>query len=149
MDRKSNMEPDKTISKTINITATPAKIWNALTNPELIKLWMSDAELEIISGWVIGSPIILKTNLNGKHEFKGKILQMEPGKIFQYSSWSKISRLPDIPENYSLIEFRLTPMENQTSLSVTHSNLIAKAAVEHSNYYWNIALELIRRLVER
>ena len=143
------MEAGKTVNKTISIKAASATIWNALTNPELIKLWMSDAELEIISGWVTGSPIIFKTNLNGKHEFKGKILQLEPGKVFQYSSWSKISRLPDIPENYSLIEFRLIPTENQTILSVTHSNLIAKAAVEHSNYYWNVALELIRRLVEK
>ncbi|MEJ0104533.1 MAG: SRPBCC domain-containing protein [Bacteroidota bacterium] len=87
--------------------------------------------------------------MNGKHEFKGKILQLEPGKLFQYSSWSKISKLPDKPENYSLIEFRLTPMEDQTTLSVTHSNLIAKAAVEHSNFYWNVALGLIRRLTEQ
>jgi len=143
------MESVNTITKTINIKATPSEIWNALTKPDMIKQWMSDAETEIISDWKTGSPIIFKMNLNGKHEYKGKILQWDPGKIFQYSSWSKISRLPDKPENYTLIEFRLTPMENRTSLSITHSNLIAKAAVEHSNYYWNIALELIRRLIEK
>ncbi|MEJ0104532.1 MAG: SRPBCC domain-containing protein [Bacteroidota bacterium] len=48
------MEPGKIISKIINIKATPARVWNTLTNPDLIKRWMSDAELEIISGWVTG-----------------------------------------------------------------------------------------------
>ncbi|WP_428660385.1 SRPBCC family protein [Runella sp.] len=142
------MESVKTVSKSIRINAPASRVWAILTDPDRIKVWMSEAEINIITDWVVGSPIIFQSNVNGKHEYKGVILQLEPEKVFRYSSWSKISRLPDQPENYSLIEFRLTPMENQTTLTVTHSNLIAKAAIEHSNFYWNGTLEIIRQLTE-
>jgi uncharacterized protein YndB with AHSA1/START domain len=141
------MESNKIISKTITINATTSKIWNCLTTPALIKLWMSDTEMKIISDWVIGSTIIFETTVNGK--YKGKILLLEPEKVFKYTSYSKVFRLPDEPENYSIIEFKLVPLKDQTILSITHSNLLAETAVEHSNFYWNVALENIRKLSEQ
>ena len=143
------MEFDKTISKTITINATTSKVWNYLTKPELIKLWMSDAEMEITSDWITGSKIIFQTTVNGKQEYKGKILRFELEKVFEYTSYSEIFRLPDISENYSIIEFRLTPLKNQTTLSITHSNLVAETAIEHSNFYWNGALHNIKKLIEK
>jgi uncharacterized protein YndB with AHSA1/START domain len=136
------------VSKTIIINAPASKVWDTLTKPKLMKLWMSDGEIEIISDWKIGSPFVIHSNVNGKHEYKGEILQLELVKVFQYSSWSKISKLPDTSENYSLIEFKLEPYENKTTLSITHNNLIAKAAVEHSNFFWNIALQEIKKMCE-
>jgi uncharacterized protein YndB with AHSA1/START domain len=143
------MEVTPTVSKEIHINAPASKVWTVLTNPDFIPVWMSESELKITSAWVVGGSLIFESNVNGKHEYKGVILQMEPEKVFRYSSWSKISRLPDVPENYSVIEFSLTAHENQTKLSLTHRNLIAKAAVEHADFYWNGTLEIIRQLCEK
>jgi hypothetical protein len=64
------MEFDKIISKTITINATTSKVWNYLTKPELIKLWMSDAAMEITSDWTTGSKIIFQTTVNGKQKYR-------------------------------------------------------------------------------
>jgi uncharacterized protein YndB with AHSA1/START domain len=143
------MESDKKISKTITINATTSKVWNYLINPELIKLWMADEEMEITSSWITGSKIIFRTTVNGKQEYKGNILRFELEKVFKYTSYSEIFKLPDVPENYSIIEFRLETLKNQTILSITHSNLLADTAIKHSNFYWNSALENIRKLCEK
>lgn len=135
------------VSKSININASSSKVWEALTNPNLMKQWMMDAEIEIKTNWEPGSPIIISGKMNGHFEYKGTILQFEPEKILRYNSWTKISRLPDLPENYSVIEFRLTE-GNQTELTVIQSNLIAEAAYEHANFYWTSALNVLKHIAE-
>ena len=142
------MNSNKAITKTITINARTSKVWNCLTNPELIKVWMADTEMKIISDWTEGSAITFQTTANGKQEYKGKILQLEPEQIFTYTSYSEIFRLPDEPENYSTIEFGLTPVNDQIIVSVTHSNLVAETAMEHANFYWNSALYNIKKLSE-
>src|SRR5262249_32063579 len=113
----------KTFNKTIHINASPSKVWDTLTNPELMKQWMSDTEINIITDWNIGSPILIRGRLNGtKFENKGTVLQFEPEKVLQYSHLSSLSRLPDGLENYSVLEFRLAPTGNQTALALTLSN---------------------------
>lgn len=143
------MEATPTFSKEIYINAPASKVWTVLTNPDFIPLWMSESELKITSDWVVGGSLIFESNVNGKHEYKRVILQLESEKVFRYNSRSKISRLPDVPENYSVIEFSLIAHENQTRLSLTHSNLIAKAAVEHAGFYRNGTLPIIRQLSEK
>jgi uncharacterized protein YndB with AHSA1/START domain len=135
------------VYKCINLSAPPAEVWKALTDPERIKLWMSDGEIEVISDWKTGGSIFIRGNVNGKHEYKGTILEMQTGLLLRYSSWSEISRLPDRPENYSVVEFRVSPVETGTRLEVSHSNLIAEAAFEHSNFYWGNALEVLKNVI--
>ena len=142
------MVSNKTITKTITIKATPAKVWDTLTNPERMKVWLSDPEIEVVSEWKVGGPITFNGKQYKTNSYKGTILKFEPVKIFQYSFWTKISRLPDKPENYTIIEFTLVPEEDRTLLTLTHSNLIAEAAMEHSNYYWNVTLQVIKKLIE-
>ena len=142
------MSTDKTIAKTITINALPLRVWDTLTNPEQMKLWLSDLEISVISEWKVGSPITFNGKQSKTNSYKGIVLKFEPGKVFQYSLWTRISRLPDKPENYTVIEFTLTSKGNQTVLTLTHSNLIAETAMEHSNFYWNVALQVIKKLAE-
>jgi uncharacterized protein YndB with AHSA1/START domain len=143
------MEFTKHVSKTILIEASASAVWRALIDPSQIRLWMFDTPVEIISDWIVGSPLIFRHHLNGHlHEFKGEILALEPESIFQYSSWTDIMRLADEPENYSIITFRLTGKSHYTELTVTHNNLIAMASIEHANFYWNTTLLQFQKLVE-
>jgi uncharacterized protein YndB with AHSA1/START domain len=127
------------------------KVWETLTHPELIKAWLTEnATTSVVSDWKIGGPILF-TGIWHKVKYtdKGVILQFEPEKVLAYSYWSKFSRLPDRIENYSVIEFHLTPKENQTLLTLTHSNLIAEGMVGHTNFYWTITLNRIKELTEK
>jgi uncharacterized protein YndB with AHSA1/START domain len=142
------MANDKTITKTITINAPSLRVWDTLTNPEQMKLWLSDLEINVSSEWKVGSLIMFSGKQHKTNSYKGTILKFEVGKVFQYSLWTRISRLPDKPENYTIIDFTLAPEEDRTILTLTHSNLIAETAMEHSNFYWNVTLKVIKRLIE-
>jgi len=57
-------------------------------------------------------------------------------------------RVPDSPDNYSAIDFQLESTESQTIVTLTHSNLIHEAQYEHSNFYWSVALQQIKRVTK-
>jgi uncharacterized protein YndB with AHSA1/START domain len=139
----------KTATKTIKINAPPAKVWDVLTNPAFMKKWISETEVDILTDWQVGSPIITRGNLHRVNfENKGIVLQFEPGKVLEYTHLSSISRLRDEPENYSIFEFRLTPIENQTTLMLTLSNFPTETIYKHLIFYWNVTLEIIKKMVE-
>lgn len=144
----SHLMASTDIIKTIDIRAKPTIVWRIITDPSQIKLWLSDSPVDVISDWVVGDTIIFRGKVNGNYEYKGTILKLDLEKEFEYTSWSKILRLEDKSENYSVIRFRLTPIEEGTRLEVNHCNLIAEASYEHSNFYWNSALAMIKKISE-
>jgi len=142
---------DQIIHKTIRINAPASNVWDTLTNPVLINRWMLDGEtgIDIISEWKPGSSIIFRGDLHGlDFENKGTILQYEPGKVFEYNFWSSLSQNADIPENYSVIRFELTPAGDTTTLAFTQTGFVTETIYQHFNFYWNTALDLIRKLNE-
>lgn len=141
---------DKIASKTIHINAPASEVWTALTNLELMKKWISETDIQIITDWKVGSPIIMRGNLHGvKFENKGMVLQFEPERILEYNHLSSLSRLPDKPENYAVIEFRLASIKDQTTLTLTLSNFPTVSIYKHLAFYWNVTLEIIKRMIEK
>ena len=137
------------INKTVHIHAPAPKVWEALTNLELMKKWMFETEISITTDWNVGSPIVMRGNLNGKNfENNGTVLQFEPEKILRYTHLSSLSRLADKPENYSVLEFRVAPIENQTALTLTLSNFPTESIYKHLAFYWNVTLEVLKRRLE-
>lgn len=143
------MEKSTEVQKHITIDATAALVWNALTNNALLQEWMADEALDIKSDWKLGSNVLISGRANGSHTYKGCVLKHETEKLLRYSSWADVSNLPDEIQNYSIIEFTLSAKGNQTLLTLTHSNLIAEAAFEHSNFYWNTALHALKQLLKK
>ena len=140
---------DKIIKREIRINAPVSIIWDALTNPEVMKLWIWEG-VDVTSDWKVGSPIIFsgkfhKTN----YKDKGTILKVEKEKVFQYNYWGKLSQLPDSPENYTIIEFMLIPEENKTLLTLRQSNCTTFEIYAHWNFYWTITLDILRKLLEK
>jgi uncharacterized protein YndB with AHSA1/START domain len=149
MDISTSPTGGKILNKTVYINAPTSKVWETLTNPELMKKWMSETEINIITNWKVGNPIIIRGNLHGSNfENNGIVLQFEREKILQYNHLSSLSRLPDKPENYSVLEFRLTPVENQTALTLTLSNFPTESIYKHLAFYWNVTLEILKRMIE-
>ncbi|MEP6895723.1 MAG: SRPBCC domain-containing protein [Chloroflexota bacterium] len=151
MDSNALSVDQKIMNKTVYINAPPSQVWHMLTNPELMKKWMMpDIELNIITTWKVGSPMIIRGNMGGK-DFKniGIVLQFEPERALQYSHLSSLSRLPDKPASYSIIEFILNPTEDQTSLTLTLSNFPTESIYKHLTFYWNVTLEVLKQMIEQ
>lgn len=140
---------ERIIHKSILINATPLKIWQVLTQSEWIQRWILDSEVEVISDWIKGSPIIIRGDLHTEHfENKGTILQAEPEHILQYTHLSSISGLPDSKESYTIIQFELNQPSNQTELFLTLTNFPTETIYWHLEFYWNVTLGLIKNLCE-
>ena len=140
---------DQVITKTITIHASPAKVWTALTEPHAMQKWMSETEIEIITDWKEGAPMIIRGPWYKTHfENKGTVLLFEPEQALQYSHLSSLSRLPDTPANYTVIGFSLTPGNAQTILELTLNNFPTEAIYRHFNFYWNVTLHLLKKYVE-
>jgi len=141
----------KKVNRTIIINASISAVWQALTNPEQLKEWRSpDRTSTVTAEWRVGGPILFEGTWDRrKYLDRGTILAFDPEKNLCYDMWSKLSRLPDSPENYTLVEFTLTPTANGTSLTLTHSNFQSEAIYGHANFYWVTALDRLKKLSER
>lgn len=140
---------NSTINKTITINAPASTVWNTLTNPDLMKLWLWESETTILADWSVGNPIVIQGDFHGiAFETKGTVLQVVPEHILSYTYWSSLSQLPDEPENYSVIAFNLAADENQTIVTFTETHHATLAIYKHSEFYWNTTLELMKQLIE-
>lgn len=132
---------------TITINAPTSKVWEALTKPELIKQYLFGTE--VTTDWKVGSPIRYKGVWQGKpYEDKGKVLQLEPGKLIVSTFWSSLAGLPDIPENYKTVRYELSSEDRGTRLTVTQDNNSSEEEARHSEQNWKMVLDGIKRLFE-
>ena len=138
----------KLIAKaTVTINAPAAQVWEALTNPKLIKQYLFGAD--VISDWKVGSRIIYKGEWQGKeYEDGGTILQLVPEKIFQSTYWSSMSGTEDKPENYATVTYELAKKDGGTLLSLTQDNCKTEEQKRHSEENWSIVLEGLKKVAE-
>ena len=57
--------------------------------------------------------------------------------------------MSDTLENYSILEFRLTPINKATRLTFTERNFATETIYKHSEFYWNTTLEILEKLPEK
>lgn len=131
----------------IEIAAPAAAVWRALVEPALVARWMLGARIE--TSWRVGASITFHVTLNrATYRDVGTILELEPERVLRYDQWSRISRLPDTPQNRGVTTLRLTPTEAGTRLSVRHEPPPAQAALEHGAFFWRATLAVIKQIVE-
>ncbi len=139
---------EKYVAKTSVAINTPAsKVWDALTNPELIKQYLFGTH--VTTDWKVGSPITYEGVWEGKtYKDKGKIMQIEPNKVLVSTFWSALSGLPDIPENYQTVRYELSPEGKGTRLTIVQDNNATQADADHSAQNWKMVLESIKQILE-
>jgi uncharacterized protein YndB with AHSA1/START domain len=131
------------------INAKPAKVWEMLTNTQLMAKWMVETEIEIITDWQVGGSIVIRGDLHGiPFENNGRVLQFQPEKLLRYSHLSSLSNLPDEIASYSIIEFSLQPNGNETVLTLTLNSFPTEAIYRHLAFYWNVTLEMLKGFIE-
>jgi uncharacterized protein YndB with AHSA1/START domain len=137
------------IAKTqITVHAPPAKVWDALTKPALIKQYMMGADVS--SDWKVGSPLNYTGTYQGKpYAEKGVIKQIEPGKLLQATHFSTSSGKEDKPENYALVTWELHEKDGATVLAVSQDSIPNEKGVEASKSNWTYVLQGLKKVVER
>jgi uncharacterized protein YndB with AHSA1/START domain len=132
---------------TVLIDAPPARVWEALTKPEIIKKYFFGTTTH--TDWKIGNPIRFTGEFEGQHyEDKGTVLAFQPYSLIQYKYWSSMSGTEDRPENYLTITYRLQEEDNKTRLDITQENIRDEKAKEHSEDNWKKVLANLKRVVE-
>jgi uncharacterized protein YndB with AHSA1/START domain len=132
----------------ITIAAGAPKVWDALIDPAAIKHYMFGTN--VVSDWREGSAIAWKGEWQGKrYEDKGVIVRLEPGRKLQYTHFSPLAGLPDVPENYHTVTVELFPDGARTRVELSQNNNPTPKAREHSERNWEMMLAGLKRFVER
>ncbi len=130
------------------IDAPAAEVWDALTDPAKIKQYMFGTTVN--SRWETGSPIVWKGEWKGQtYEDKGVILRLEPTRVLQYTHFSPLSGLPDVPENYHTVTIDLSPQGTQTLVALSQDNNATEQAREQSEANWRTMLADLKALLEK
>jgi uncharacterized protein YndB with AHSA1/START domain len=142
------METTFTATAQVIIRTGADKVWDALTNPQLIKQYLFGTVAK--SDWKVGSPITYTGVWEGKHYVdKGTILEVVPRKVLKSTYWSSMGGKPDLPENYNTVTYELTEAGGETVLSVTQDNNPSKESADHSRDNWGKVLSALKALLEK
>ncbi len=142
------MNKDLKVSKSITINASTEQIWDVLTNPEKIKVYLFGTET--ITDWKIGSPILFQGEYQGQqYQDKGNVIENQTEKILKYNYWSGFSGLTDEPENYSMVTYSLDVVEdNQVTFTWTQEGFASESGQQHLENGLPALLEQIKKLAE-
>ncbi|WP_020595691.1 SRPBCC family protein [Spirosoma panaciterrae] len=143
------MRQDLIVSKSIDINASPARVWDVLTNPLLIQEYLFGTET--LTDWTIGSAIVFQGEYeNQSYQDKGIILENVPNQLLSYSYWSGFSGLEDKPENYATVTYRITEKgPNRTEFTWTQQGFSTEAGYAHSLNGMDDFLNQIKAIAER
>lgn len=120
------------VSKSIEINADAESVWDALTNPAKIKVYLYGTET--ITDWNVGHPIIFQGEYEGHtYKDKGNVLTNVENETLQYNYWSGFSGLEDKPENYSVITYHIEKLsEGKVLCTWTQEGYANEEGKKHS-----------------
>ncbi len=132
----------------LEINSSLANVWDALINPEKIKQYLFGTNAQC--DWKVGSPLRFTGAWEGKsYEDKGTILAIDKEKLLSYNYWSNFSGLPDLPENYQIVTFRLKELHGKTELQLIQQNIRSEESKLHSEQNWKMVLNSLKELAEK
>ena len=141
------MDKDLVAKASTTVEAPVAKVWDALVTPETIKRYMFGTTVQ--SQWREGSAIVWKGEWKGKpYEDKGVIRRVEPGRTLQYTHYSPLAGLPDVPENYHTVTISLSEQNGHTLVSLVQDKNQNEEAREHSESNWKTMLDGLKKVLE-
>ena len=138
------------VSESVLIHTTPARVWETLTAPAIIKEYLFGTETS--TDWKVGSQITFRGVYgpeNHRYCDKGVILENVPNKTLRYSYWSGFSGLDDRPENYATVTYSLEQMDRETKFTWTQQGYPDEARHQHSKKGMTDLLAEIKAIAER
>ena len=142
------MNRELRVSKSIEINTSPERVWNVITDPENIKVYLFGTET--ITDWNEGSPIIFQGEIEGhKYKDKGNVLESKENQILKYNYWSGFSGLEDKLENYSIVTYKIdSNSDDSVTFSWTQEGFATEKGHQHMESGLLAMLEQIKVLAE-
>ncbi|MEO8112093.1 MAG: SRPBCC domain-containing protein [Ginsengibacter sp.] len=132
---------------TIIINAPIEKVWDALTKPALVKQWQYGSDL--ITIWETGSDIKFRAEWDGKvFEQWGKVLEIIPQQLIRYSLFAPRPGLEDKPENYFIMNYKLSEDGEGVKLEIIQEDSREGAVQEAPQGEENPVLGALKKLIE-
>jgi len=136
------------VKQKVIISAEPAAVWDALTNPEKTKEYFFNCR--VISNWKPGSPITFKGRmfLIIPIEMKGEIVKADPNKTLKYT----LKNGKGSEASTSTVTDELSYADGKTTLAITDdvgSGEGAEKRYHRSVKGWNKVLKGLKELVEK
>lgn len=129
------------------INASPAQVWIALIDPELIKRYMFGSQVE--TDWEQGSPIVWKGVYEGKaYEDRGEIVEIETERRLKVTHFSPLSGQPDVPENYHTLLYELSKSGDRTHVSLSQDKNGSEEEAQRAKGNWEMMLGGLKDVVE-
>lgn len=133
----------------IDLAASRSIIWDALTNPAIIKQYFFGTEAD--SDWQLGKTITFRGEWDGKpYKDKGVILEITPEYCVKYNYWSSMSDKDDKAEHYRAVSYEIKESESKSgchTLSITQECDTAAQRDDSSNN-WAYILKSLQTLLE-
>jgi hypothetical protein len=74
---------------------------------------------------------------------------MEREKSLVSTHWSPLSGVPDTPENYHTVAYRLAGKDGKTEVTISQDNNASEEEEAHSEQNWKQMLEGLKKLLEK
>jgi uncharacterized protein YndB with AHSA1/START domain len=137
----------QTVSAQVEISASPGQVWNALTDPELIRKYFFGTTVE--TTWAPGTPITWSGEYDGNsYQDKGEVVEVVPEQRLVVTHFSPMSGQDDAPENYHRLTYSLEKEGDATRLTLEQDNT-PEESVEDFQSNWDTMLGNLKELVER
>ncbi len=140
---------ERTIVESIEIEASPDRVFSAWTDPEQLKAWWGDDQTYRTTGWesdlrVGGKWIARGKSLDGStFSVEGEYLQVDRPNQLRFTwkpSWST--------EGSTVVELEFKPTAVGTLLTVKHSGFTSDQAFESHSNGWPRVMRWMRTYVE-
>lgn len=134
-------EHDVTVTRTIHVPAS--RVWDTLTDPDLVKRWMMGAAVD--STWQEGAPITWSGSYEGT-DFtdRGEVLRVEKGERLVHTHVSGMSE--DAAEHE--LDWRLAEDEGTTKLTLVQKGATSEEEQEQFRATWSGMLDALREAAE-
>lgn len=135
-----------TATTSLELSATPARVWAALTDPAMVKQYMFGAELG--GEWVKGGSVTYRGEWDGTpFEDRGDIIEIDPPRLLKVNYYSAMSGKPDTPESRQLITYELQAAGSGTRLTVSQAGNPTQEAATAAEGNWAMTLGTLKALL--
>jgi uncharacterized protein YndB with AHSA1/START domain len=133
----------------VTVDASAARVWRALTDPDLIAQYMFGSRVE--TQWQVGGPIFWRGEFEGRpYEDKGRVLEVQPERTLRVSHFSPLSGQEDVAENYHQVTYELTPQSaERTVVEVNQDNAADEDEAARFSGQWQMMLDGLKQVAER
>lgn len=139
------MHTDHVVEYETIINAPIQKVWDGLTNPDIIKQYFYGTNLD--TDWQVGSSMVFTGEYEGtKYVDKGTVQEFVAEQKLSYAYLSSFSGMEDKPENYLLVSYKVAPVDGGTKVTISQSNYDEERA-QHAAAGWETVLNGLKNIL--